>query len=253
MSCKSHKSHEVELALERERITLLQRFMGDVSHDLKTPLTAIRLSVHLLRRAQTEADRERHMQTIEQQSSRLGHLMDVLFQMSRLDKSATNEFTFGLIDINLLLAQVLAAHMPFIEHKGHTVRLLPGNLVTIHGDTNQLDRTFSNLLMNAIHYTPENGIITWRTFMRDQQLYVELEDNGIGIDPADQPHIFERFYRGDKARSTETGGVGLGLTIAEKIVQAHGGSIDFTSQPGAGSVFRVSFPAALNQPHVEEN
>ena len=241
------EQRELELAVERERIELLQRFMGDVSHDFKTPLTAIKLSLYLLKRAQTETDRERHIESIEKQAGRLEQLMADLFSMSRLDKSATNEFRFGRVHINNLMADLLRAHAPFIEQKHQQATFEAGDIFLFMGDSIQLERAFSNLLMNAIMYTPEGGHITLRTYLRQRQLHVEFEDNGIGIQPEERTRIFERFYRSDRARSTETGGMGLGLAIASKIIEAHGGTIQVESEPGKGSLFRVSFTATLSQ------
>ncbi len=244
---KSGEHREVQLAIEHERIEMLQRFMGDVSHDFKTPLTAIKLGLYLLRRAQTEADRDRHMASIEKQTERLETLISDLFSMSRLDKSATNEFGFGRIQINSLIANIISAHSAFIEDKHHTLNFEAGELLLFFGDSVQLDRAFSNLLMNAITYTPEGGQITIRTYLKDRQVVVEFEDNGIGIQPDEHALIFERFYRSDRARSTTTGGMGLGLAITSKIVEAHGGLIHVESEPGKGSLFRVSFTATLSQ------
>ena len=243
----SAEQRELELAVERERIELLQRFMGDVSHDFKTPLTAIKLGLYLLKRAQTESDRERHMESIEKQVNRLEQLMADLFSMSRLDKSATNEFRFGRIQVNALVADMVSAHAAFIDQKQQHIHFEEGEIFLFMGDRVQIERAFSNLLMNAITYTPEGGRIIVRTYLRNRQLHVEFEDNGIGIDPDEQTRIFERFYRSDRARSSATGGMGLGLAIASKIIEAHGGTIHVESEPGKGSLFRVSFTATLSR------
>ncbi|HLV35544.1 MAG TPA: sensor histidine kinase, partial [Spirillospora sp.] len=95
---------------------------------------------------------------------------------------------------------------------------------------------------NAIQYTPAAGTVSVRTCQRDGQALVEVEDTGIGIDSNDLPHIFNRLYRADKARSTETGGIGLGLPIAQKIIETHGGKIEVESTPRVGSIFRVWLP-----------
>jgi signal transduction histidine kinase len=257
MTDHEHSSHpavsrEIELAVERERIALLKRFMGDVSHDFRTPLTAIKLSLYLLQRAQTEADRQRHMSGITRQVDRLEQLITELFSMSRLDMAETNQFRFGRVDANEMLNSILTAHQPFIEEKQLHIRFEQGQIRHIMGDWQQLERAFGNLLTNAITYTPPGGTITLRTDVESTRLVIEIADSGIGIDTAELPHIFTRFYRGDRARGTATGGMGLGLSITLKIIEAHGGQITVESEPGKGSLFRVSFPASLSQQFVEK-
>jgi PAS domain S-box-containing protein len=235
--------HQLDLALERERINLLQRFMGDVSHDFKTPLTSIKLSAYLLSRVEDEAKRQRHTQVIEMQTARLEKLVTDLFTMSRLDQSITGEFDFGKVSINTLLRDMLLAHEPLIQQKQHTAAFEPkDDLAPFYGDAFQMERALTNILVNAINYTPEGGQIHVRAQQVENELVVEIEDNGIGIPAEEQGHIFTRFYRGDPARGSGQGGMGMGLAIARKIVEAHGGRIELESEPGKGSTFRVILP-----------
>ncbi len=235
--------HQLDIALERERIDLLQRFMGDVSHDFKTPLTSIKLSLHLLGKVQNEADRQRHMDVIAHQANRLEKFMSDLFHMSRFDQSITGEFEFGPINMNALLQTAVNAHDPIIQQHRHTVIIDPQpDLPAIFGDPFELDRVFTNLLINAVNYTPDGGQITLRTRVVDGNVIVEVQDTGIGIPPDEQERVFARFYRSDPARSAERGGMGVGLSIARKIVEAHGGRIELESTPGEGSTFRVILP-----------
>lgn len=240
---KQAEVQTLRLALERERVLMLQRFMGDVAHDFRTPITTTKLSLYLLERAQADADRARHLGVLEAQIDRLERLVSDLFNMARLDESRTDEFTFGINDINPILRDMAAAHTPLIESKGHTLHLeLDEDLPHILCDPNQLDRALTNLLINAIHYTPAEGEITVRSRAAQHLLIIEFIDTGIGIEPADLPYIFERFYRADSARGTERGLMGLGLSIAEKIIKTHDGRIEVDSEPGAGSTFRVILP-----------
>ena len=105
-----------------------------------------------------------------------------------------------------------------------------------------LQRAISNIVLNALAYTPEGGQITVSTAFENQQIAIRVTDTGIGIPPEDVPHIFERFYRADKARNTDKGGMGLGLSISRQIVQAHHGTIDVMSTPDQGSVFTIRLP-----------
>ena len=235
--------HQLDLALERERINLLQRFMGDVSHDFKTPLTSIKLSVYLLNRVQDEAKRQRHIQVIDMQTTRLEKLVTDLFTMSRLDQSITGEFDFGEVNLNALVADMLLANEPLIQERQHNTTFEPGeNLGVIYGDAFQMERALTNILINAINYTPEAGQIKIRTRQIQNELVVEIQDNGVGIPSAEHERIFNRFYRVDPARGSGQGGMGMGLAIARKIVEAHGGRIELESEPGKGSTFRVLLP-----------
>lgn len=237
------EQHQLDLALERERIDLLQRFMGDVSHDFKTPLTSIKLSLYLLDKVQVEADRQRHLNVIARQTDRLEKFINDLFNMSRLDQAITGEFDVGPVNINTLLGDVLMAHEPLIAERRHQTRFEPDpSLPETFGDRFQLERVFTNLLVNAINYTPDGGHITLRTEYRNPDVIIEVQDDGPGIPPEEHERIFMRFYRGDQARGSDTGGLGVGLSIARKIVEAHGGRIELDSAPGAGSTFRVTLP-----------
>ncbi len=238
------EKNRLELALERERINMLQRFMGDVSHDFKTPLTSIKLSLHLLSRAQSPEDRQRHLDVLNMQTTRLENFMNDLFVMSRFDRGETNEFNFGPVDFNALLEEIITAHRLLIEQKQQHLSWEPGVITaTVLGDRPQLDRVLTNLLVNASTYTPAGGEITLRTRQENSWIVIEVQDNGIGIPPEEHERIFQRFYRGDPARGSEGGGMGLGLAIAHKIVEAHGGSISVESVPGEGSTFRILLPS----------
>jgi signal transduction histidine kinase len=127
--------------------------------------------------------------------------------------------------------------------KQHQVYLnLAADLPPVMGGVTELQRALRHLILNALNYTPDGGRIDMATFHQDDHVVFEVRDNGIGISDAELPFIFERFYRADKARSTDTGGSGLGLTIAKKIIEAHQGNIEVESTPGEGTTFRVSLP-----------
>jgi two-component system sensor histidine kinase BaeS len=114
--------------------------------------------------------------------------------------------------------------------------------VYIRADQVELERALSKLMTNAINYTPAGGTITLSVFRENNIVVLELRDTGIGISASDLPHIFERFFRADQARSIDTGGAGLGLSIVNKIIEAHGGKIEALSVVGEGSTFRLLFP-----------
>jgi signal transduction histidine kinase len=149
-----------------------------------------------------------------------------------------------VVDVNVLIQSVVAG-APFATH--HPVFPLTLDLKHtpwVCGAAYELRQVFANLVDNAIHYTPEGGQVTVRTFQQNEDVIVEVRDTGVGISASDLPHIFDRFYRTDRARSSETGGIGLGLSIAKKIVELHGGRLEAESELGVGSVFRVSLPVS---------
>jgi two-component system phosphate regulon sensor histidine kinase PhoR len=120
-----------------------------------------------------------------------------------------------------------------------------GTIPRILGNPDYLERAIANLIDNAIKYTQERGAINLTVSASDGQIFLEVSDNGIGIPADDIPRIFERFYRVDRSRSREMGGTGLGLSIVKHVAQVHGGGIDVTSDPGAGSRFRLRLPAPI--------
>jgi two-component system phosphate regulon sensor histidine kinase PhoR len=217
----------------------LQEMFADLSHDLRTPLTTIRSSVYLLRKLSDEEKRERHLEALEIQAQHLERVINDLLSMSRLDADVT-EFRLNLVHINQVLTDILSGLSPLIVGRNLYIttdfsNVLPG----IRADQTKIMHALRSIVENAIHYTPENGAIHLRTYDHNTYVVVEVQDTGPGIPPEDQPHIFKRFFRGDKARSTVRGGSGLGLAIAKKVVERHAGWIEVETEVGVGSLFRV--------------
>lgn len=246
------EDREFKLAIEKERMTLLGHFLRDVAHDFRTPLTSIITSTYLLKRVSDEAKRQIHITAIEKQTKRLEELMHDLFNQERLDRGDTGDYTFGEVDINALLQDTADASASLLSAKNHELAITLNDIPTIMADSHQLNRAFTNLLVNAINYTPPQGKISLCTYVQQERVYIEVQDSGIGIARDDQVRIFDRFYRSDQARGVETGGAGLGLSITQKIIQAHGGEIEVESTPGQGSLFRVYFPLSLSPILVED-
>ncbi len=247
---KQMAEQALELVVQKENMQILADFIRDASHDLKTPLTVIQSSLYLLQRSPDPERKKQHALNIEQQVTRLAQLIDDQLMTVKLDSTA--EFTFENIDLNRVVREVTISVSPLVEQqKLSLVEELSENLPRIRADEEKLIRALRNLVENAISYTLAGGTVTIRTFTEAQQIICEVQDTGIGITETDLPHIFERFFRADRARSTQTGGSGLGLPIAHKIVQAHGGSIEAKSTFGVGSTFRLCLPAdASPLPHL---
>ncbi|MDZ4763516.1 MAG: ATP-binding protein [Chloroflexota bacterium] len=240
---KQAEQDHLALAIEREKVTLLQRFIGDMSHDLRTPLSVIKTSTYLIEKLAATNQLERLMRQIEvldDQSNQLQRMLDDLLQMSRLDKADTSSYEFEWQIINPLVEAVINDLRHASLRKNQTLTFTPDPALpkTII-DQREFKRMVKHLLNNAISYTPDGGAITVRTLHSMGWVALEISDTGAGIPALNLPHIFERFYRGDVARGSDNAGTGLGLTIARKIVEAHNGQIEVESEVGKGSTFRV--------------
>ncbi len=231
----------IALGIEQARREMLERFISDASHDLKTPLTTMRLSLGVMRKTLDEDIRARHLAILTAQVNHLEQTVEDLLNIVRLDRAS--EIVHSPVDLGVLTQGVIAEQTPLIDLKAHRVVFrTEGDSLTIFGDKIELHRAITNLLTNACNYTPAGGTILIRVVRRVDSVALEVQDNGIGISQEELPHIFKRFYRADRARSTNTGGMGLGLPIVLKIVEAHNGKIEVDSTPGQGSTFRLIFP-----------
>jgi len=223
----------IESGFVRER-----QFTSDASHELRTPLTAMRTILNVMRDGERPAQEYREaLDDLAEETNRLQGLVENLLQLARGEKGL--KLQEEEIDLSLLIADVADSLRPLADNKHLMLTCdLPPSLV-ISGDTDQLIRLIVNLLDNAIKYT-EQGTITLSAHERDDYAVIEVADTGIGIPPEHIPHVFERLYTVDVARSS--GGAGLGLSIARQIVQAHGGRIEAQSEAGNGTRFTVYLP-----------
>jgi signal transduction histidine kinase len=174
-------------------------------------------------------------------------LVEDILDLSRLAVGKNKHLEFTQIDLNGLIDQVVTAIRPLAEAAGLRLVFEPEpDLPPVMGEHNQLSRLVNNLVANAIHYTVK-GEVTVRTSKRDGCVCLEIQDTGIGIDPEDKPHIFERFYRGRLVRQSKIHGTGLGLAIVKEIADMHESKIDVQSELGKGSTFYVRFPALVGE------
>ncbi len=217
-----------------------RRFLEDVSHELRTPLTVIKGNLALLRHVPAQ-DLE-SVDSIENEVDRLTRLVGDLLVLSRAE-SGNLPLTFQFMELDTLVLEVLS-DLKMVA--GERVQLRLGELdqVVLCADRDRLKQVLVNLVGNAIRYTPEGGSVEVGFGRTETQAYVRVRDTGPGIAPEDLPHIFERFYRAEKARtrSKDGHGFGLGLSIAYWIVHAHEGRIEVDSQPGEGTTFTVWLP-----------
>lgn len=242
---KRLQSREIELAvaLERERVEILRQFLHSATHDLRTPLSIMNTSLHLLGKTMGDPERQtRYIEQIAEQTQRMHEMIENMFTLSRLDTGVA-EYYFEPYAINQLVQEVYNKQKPLIARKQHTINLeLMHDLPELSIDHAAITTALRHIFVNALNYTDDGGQICLRTYRQDGTVVIEVADNGMGISADDLPRIFERFYRADKARQVDTGTSGLGLTIAQKLVQAHGGGIEVESQPESGSTFRLVLP-----------
>jgi two-component system phosphate regulon sensor histidine kinase PhoR len=229
---------------QTERIDAIRRdFVANVSHELRTPLTVINGFLETLLDAEpplSETHR-RHLLLMHDQAQRMNRLVEDLLLLSQLeaqDAPVTDEE----IDGAQLIAE-LAAEARALSAGRHTVAV-EGEAPRLRGVREELRSAFSNLVSNAIRYTPAAGTITLRWRPAADGLLFEVEDTGIGIAPEHIPRLTERFYRVDKSRSRETGGTGLGLAIVKHVLLRHQARLEVRSEIGQGSRFSVLLPAA---------
>jgi histidine kinase len=221
--------------------SMRRRLIGDVSHELRTPLTAIKGSMEGLMDGILPANDETFQQ-IHAEADRLNRLVDDLQELSRVEARAY-QLDIKSLDVSSLARTVTKRLAPHAEPKRITldVELAP-DLPHVLADEDRATQVLTNLMGNALQYTPENGTITLSAKQVDNEVQIAVRDTGIGIPPEHLPHIFDRFYRVDKSRSRNAGGgSGIGLTIAKHLVEAHGGRIWAESAgEGQGSIFSFS-------------
>lgn len=238
---KLREESERELALEHERVELLTHLISDISHDLKNPLTSIQTSLYLVEKHTDPVHRKQKLDNIKEQTLRLEWLVRDLLTLSQLDSGIVA--LHDTVDLNQMLRDIeRRLHVAGEQKNLHFALDLNAGLPSLVANEGELNRAFTNLVDNAITYTPEGGKVTLRSYAADNGIVVEVCDTGIGIAPEELPHLFERFYRSDEARAVNQNGSGLGLAIVKKIVEKYGGSIQVESTSGQGTTFRVIFP-----------
>ncbi len=229
---------------EAERLSRTRKdFVANVSHELKTPLAAIRgYAETLVDGAVDERDTALRFSTrILDQCRRLGDLLDDLLTLSRLE--GTEPFrAVERVDLREIVAEAVEMVAAAAATRSVTVRVQDGPPLVVEGDADGLLRLLANLLDNAIKYNRPGGGVEVRLAEREGQAALEVVDTGIGISASHVARIFERFYRVDKGRAREEGGTGLGLAIVKHVAQAHQGRVEVESEPGTGSTFRVLLP-----------
>ena len=234
---------EESFAVRTESEDKLRRFVADASHELRTPLTAIRGFAELHRQgAVPEGEKTKELiGRIEKESVRMGALVEDLLLLARLDQSRQMEFR--PVDLVHVIEETVASATAAGPLHPITVEM-PAELYTL-GDSDRIYQVFTNLLANARVHTPDGTAITVIARAEDDGVYVSVADNGPGLSEMDQKRIFERFFRADPSRQRNgSEGSGLGLSIVDAVMAAHGGKVGVTSKPGQGTAFTLFFPTA---------
>jgi signal transduction histidine kinase len=221
----------------------LRQFTADSSHELRTPVAFIRTTAELaLRQNRSDENYREALGKIRDKSSELTYIIESLMELARADAGQTG-LMFAPLDIGELVTEIRCEIEPAIVQKDVALAVRqPSDKLSVMGDRSALRRVLLVLLDNAIKFTPASGRVELRASAASNEVVLEVEDSGIGISDEHLPRIFDRFYQVDGARSG--GGVGLGLSMAQWIVQAHRGRIEVSSNLHQGSIFRVILPSA---------
>ncbi len=228
----------------RDSVQTSRRFLADASHELRTPLTVIKGELQELAGGAVDlrsSELRERVGSVLEEVGRLEHLVSGLLALSRLDGRVTQTEWVNVDLAELALSTAEQMRLMAVD-RGIEIELSGLKRAVIHGDRARLKQIIVNLLDNAIRFTPRGGKVTLSTSSSDTARILELSDTGIGIPAASIPHVFDRFFRVDEARSRDDGGAGLGLSIVKSICSMHGAEIDVESELERGSRFRVKFP-----------
>ncbi|MGO8700522.1 MAG: sensor histidine kinase [Limisphaerales bacterium] len=245
---------DLSLALNRmiarlsEAFEQNRRFLADASHELRTPLAALRGEMEsMVQQTRAWPELSDRAGSALEEVDRLSKIVDALFAISRLDAGEAQQECVGF-DLAPLAISTTEQMALLAEDKGVSVSCKAEGKVAVKGDRARIKQVVVNLLDNAIKYTPAGGSINLEVYAVEDKAVLEVADTGIGIPAEAVPHIFERFFRVDKARSRDAGGAGLGLAIVKSICAAHRGRVSVESCECQGSRFKVELPLASSTP-----
>lgn len=239
-----------------ERVEQIRRdFVANISHELRTPLTVMTGFLEAMASDEVieEKTRKRSIELMQQQTKRMYRLVEDLMLLSKLENEQ-KPVKHEVVHVPQLLATLKEEAQVISSERAHQITVEADEDLYIYGDAKELDSAFSNLIINAVNYTPDKGSITIRWYRDDEGAHFEVSDTGIGIPPHHVARITERFYRVDVARSRETGGSGLGLAIVKHALNRHMAKLRIKSEVGRGSTFICDFPqdAIVNRNEARE-
>lgn len=221
-------------------------FIANVSHELRTPLTVIGGFLETMSEDDDECNRRwgRSLYLMKQQADRMQRLVGDLLLLSRLEMEK-GRYHREMVNVAALLASIREEASALSGERRHAIHLDADPVLQLRGSGEELRSAFSNLVFNAVRYTPDGGDIHIRWYADDAGAHFEVRDTGVGIAAEHIPRLTERFYRVDTGRSRESGGTGLGLAIVKHVLNRHEGQLHIESEPGKGSTFVCDFPPAL--------
>jgi signal transduction histidine kinase len=224
-------------------------FVAAVSHELRTPLAVIRSAADNLAEGVVYGDDQvrKYGALVRGEGRRLSEMVEQILELSGIH-SGQRGFVLAPVPVPPLMDDVVAASAPLVDEAGMRIEYdMPDSLPPLLGDEQALRRVFQNLLGNAIKYGASGGWIGIRAGTSGREVTISVEDRGMGIEPAEQARIFEPFYRAPGAIAAQIQGAGLGLSLVQRILEAHGGRITVRSTPGSGSEFTVHLPVASGE------
>lgn len=216
-----------------------REFLGNASHELRGPLTVIRGNLDLLRLDLPEVERQLSVDSASSEVDRMSHLVGDLLFLAEVDSDRT--VRHEAVDLDALVRETFR-RATLVDDSAHVLVLAQVDPTLVRGDLDRLTQAVTNLVQNALRYTPAGGTVTLRLLNHGPFAELSVADTGIGISAEHLPHLFERFYRVDRARSRVAGSTGLGLPIVKEVVEAHRGQVRVHSEPGRGSTFTVVLP-----------
>ena len=240
---KEAEADRTALIEQEARRRALSHFVSAFSHDFKTPMAVINTTSYLLERTLTDDAARARVHTIEEQIERMSRMVDNLITLVRLDQQPTLDLkSFNLVEV---LEAVTNTKREQVRKKGIQLEVsLPVDPLTIMGEQERVAQALRELLDNAIRFTRAEGVISLKAYADAGLAVVELADSGAGMPAEDLARIFQPLYRVDEARSVDTGGNGLGLSIVQQVITLHHGQIAVSSVVGRGTVFRITLPLA---------
>lgn len=217
-------------------------FVANVSHELKTPLTVLKGYMEILQNSQDLPEKfAKPIDQMDVQSTRMQFIVSDLLYLAKLEDNE-NIKPHNKVDVTQLINAIVESVQSLIHDKRHKLELDIDYSLTINGAQTELHSAFANLISNAIHYTPDQGLIKVRWHQEGERALFSVSDNGLGISNQHLSRLTQRFYRVDNDRSREGGGTGLGLAIVKHVLQRHNGELDIQSTDGVGSTFTCIFP-----------
>ncbi|MFK5986082.1 MAG: phosphate regulon sensor histidine kinase PhoR [Pseudomonadota bacterium] len=241
-------SDDLQILLVRDisktyRINKVRKdFVANVSHELRTPLTVINGYLETLEEHYSEDPTLLYpIQSMRQQSKRMVNLVQDLLTLSNLESNSAKAVSTELVDVPAMVEMLSSEARLLNKQKNHKIKTFIDQGLMIQGNEKELQSAFSNLIANAIRYTPAGGEINIRWYQKKQSIYFSVEDNGEGIATKHCQRLTERFYRVDKGRSRNDGGTGLGLAIVKHILNHHHAELEISSKLGKGSTFTCKF------------